>query len=73
MSRLLDPLQGYYWPVAGPQNTMYLPGPLLKACNNELILLELGNSMKADASAKGSAKPASVLRASIHSDEASCC
>ncbi|BDA51062.1 probable beta-galactosidase [Coccomyxa sp. Obi] len=43
---------GYYWPEKGPANTMYLPGPLLKACNNELILLELGTSMKADASAK---------------------
>ena len=37
----------------GPANTLYLPGPLLKACNNELVLLELGNKMKADSSAKG--------------------
>ncbi|CAL8466181.1 g5717 [Coccomyxa elongata] len=39
---------GYYWPAIGPANTMYIPGPLLRACNNELVLLEVGNSMIAD-------------------------
>ncbi|EIE21208.1 hypothetical protein COCSUDRAFT_57119 [Coccomyxa subellipsoidea C-169] len=43
---------GYYWPEKGPQNTMYIPGPLLKACNNELILLEVGTKMRANASPK---------------------
>lgn len=46
-------LQGYYWPEAGPANTMYVPGPILKACNNELVLLELGASRQANPAAKG--------------------
>ena len=45
--------QGYYWPEVGPQNTIYIPGPLLRACNNELVLLELGTTMTANASAIG--------------------
>ncbi len=32
---------------------MYVPGVLLKACNNELTLLELGTTMKANPAAKG--------------------
>eukprot|EP00884_Botryococcus_braunii_P022535 jgi/Botrbrau1/8966/Bobra.0148s0075.2 len=32
---------GWYWPSHGPQETQYVPGPLLKAGDNELILLEL--------------------------------
>ncbi|MGE7920778.1 hypothetical protein ACQKM9_17845 [Viridibacillus sp. NPDC093762] len=31
---------GRYWEV-GPQETLYLPGPLLKKCENELIVFEL--------------------------------
>lgn len=32
---------GRYWNTAGPQKTLYLPGPLLKKGNNEIIVLEL--------------------------------
>lgn len=31
---------GWYWPTAGPQMTLYLPGPLLHERHNEIILLE---------------------------------
>lgn len=57
-------MQGYYWPEKGPQNTMYIPGPLLKACNNELILLEVGAKMRANASPKG-ACTAAMLKPQI--------
>ena len=33
--------QGWYWPVVGPQMTMYIPGPFLLEGENELILLEV--------------------------------
>ena len=40
---------GWYWPTKGPQNTMYIPGPLLQPGSNEFILLEseldLGSSL----------------------------
>ena len=32
---------GWYWPKAGPQMTMYIPGPMLLGGENELILLEV--------------------------------
>ena len=32
---------GWYWPAVGPQMTLYVPGPLLKDGENELILLEV--------------------------------
>ena len=32
---------GRYWNEAGPQKTLYLPGPLLKQGENELVVLEL--------------------------------
>lgn len=32
---------GRYWPVAGPQVTMYLPKELLKSGANEIVLVEL--------------------------------
>ncbi|KAL3131686.1 hypothetical protein ABBQ38_007978 [Trebouxia sp. C0009 RCD-2024] len=32
---------GWYWPKAGPQMTMYIPGPMLRDGENELILLEV--------------------------------
>jgi len=31
---------GWYWPLLGPQMTTYIPGPLLRAGDNELVLLE---------------------------------
>ena len=31
---------GWYWPLLGPQMTMYVPGPLLKVSGNEVVLLE---------------------------------
>ena len=31
---------GWYWPLMGPQGTQYIPGPLLKAGSNEIILVE---------------------------------
>ena len=34
--------QGPYWPAFGPQETQYVPGPLLHACENEVVLLETG-------------------------------
>lgn len=32
---------GRYWPLAGPQKTLYVPGSLLNKGDNELIILEL--------------------------------
>ncbi len=32
---------GRYWNTAGPQQRLYLPGPLLKEKHNELVILEL--------------------------------
>ena len=34
-------LLGRYWNTAGPQKTLYLPSPLLKEGENELVVLEL--------------------------------
>ncbi|KAK9824996.1 hypothetical protein WJX81_007218 [Elliptochloris bilobata] len=31
---------GWYWPAAGPQMTTYMPGPLLRWGDNEVVLLE---------------------------------
>ena len=31
---------GWYWPLLGPQMTTYLPGPLLRVGDNEIVLLE---------------------------------
>ena len=31
---------GWYWPLLGPQLTMYVPGPLLKVSGNSVVLLE---------------------------------
>ena len=31
---------GWYWPLLGPQMTMYVPGPLLRVSENEVVLLE---------------------------------
>ncbi|EIE22122.1 hypothetical protein COCSUDRAFT_1093, partial [Coccomyxa subellipsoidea C-169] len=32
---------GWYWPSKGPANTMYVPGPVLRAGVNEVIMLEV--------------------------------
>lgn len=32
---------GRYWNTAGPQQRLYLPGPLLKKQHNEIVVLEL--------------------------------
>lgn len=32
---------GRYWNTAGPQRTLYLPGPLLREGRNEIVVLEL--------------------------------
>lgn len=32
---------GRYWNTAGPQKTLYLPAPLIKDGENELVVLEL--------------------------------
>ncbi len=32
---------GWYWPDKGPQMTLFIPGPLLQAGDNELSLLEM--------------------------------
>lgn len=34
---------GRYWPVAGPQITLYVPRELLKLGKNEIVLFELQN------------------------------
>ena len=31
---------GWYWPLLGPQMTTYIPGPLLRVGDNEVVLLE---------------------------------
>ena len=35
---------GRFWNAAGPQQRLYLPGPLLKNKNNEIVVLELENT-----------------------------
>ena len=37
---------GWYWPKAGPQMTLYIPGPMLRDGENELILLEVEESVE---------------------------
>ena len=37
---------GWYWPQAGPQMTLYIPGPMLRDGENELILLEIAQSVE---------------------------
>ena len=37
---------GWYWPSKGPQMTLYVPGPVLKPGENEVIFLELEKPMK---------------------------
>lgn len=37
---------GRYWNAAGPQKTLYLPGPLLKEGRNEIVVLELEGMSK---------------------------
>lgn len=37
---------GRYWNSAGPQKTLYLPGPLLRQGKNELVILELEKTEK---------------------------
>ena len=32
---------GRYWPLAGPQMTLYVPAPYLRTGQNELVLVEL--------------------------------
>jgi hypothetical protein len=32
---------GRYWPVVGPQGTLYVPAPFLKKGKNHVVLLEL--------------------------------
>ena len=32
---------GWYWPDRGPQMTLYIPGPLLRPGDNEILLMEL--------------------------------
>lgn len=32
---------GWYWPSRGPQMTLYVPGPILKPGDNEVIFLEV--------------------------------
>jgi len=35
---------GRYWETAGPQHTLYLPGPFLRSGENEIIVLDLHGS-----------------------------
>jgi hypothetical protein len=32
---------GWFWPAVGPQMTLYVPGPVLRPGDNELVLLEV--------------------------------
>ena len=45
---------GWYWPAAGPQMTTYVPGPLLRAGGNDVVLLEF---LCAPADAAGARAP----------------
>lgn len=35
---------GRYWPLVGPQITLYVPGNILKRGTNEIVLIELQSS-----------------------------
>ena len=35
---------GRHWEAAGPQKTLYVPGPVVKGSGNELVVLELHNT-----------------------------
>jgi len=37
---------GRFWNIAGPQKTLYLPGPLLRNGENEIVVLELEENEK---------------------------
>ena len=32
---------GWYWPTKGPQMTLYVPGPVLKPGDNDVLILEV--------------------------------
>ena len=38
---------GWYWPARGPQVTLFIPGPLLRRGDNEIVLLEMDRSPSA--------------------------
>ncbi|KAL6780687.1 hypothetical protein ACKKBF_B12155 [Auxenochlorella protothecoides x Auxenochlorella symbiontica] len=39
---------GWHWASQGPQVTLYVPGPLLHAGDNEIVLLELEDTAERD-------------------------
>ncbi len=56
---------GWYWPLLGPQMTMYVPGPLLKVSGNEVVLLEFAQEAS-DLSGEAVASMRKMLDASSH-------
>ena len=56
---------GWYWPLLGPQMTMYVPGPLLKVSGNEVVLLEFAREAS-DLSGEAVASMRKMLDASSH-------
>ena len=57
---------GWYWPAAGPQITTFVPGPLLRAGGNDIVLLEF---LRAPADEAGAHVPLQ-LRAATSLDKA---
>ena len=46
---------GWYWPAAGPGATLYVPGPILRAGENEVIVLEVAAGPRVAAWGEGPA------------------
>jgi beta-galactosidase len=40
---------GWYWPTMGPQMTLYVPGPVLKPGENDILILEVEKVTNGDA------------------------
>lgn len=62
---------GWYWPQAGPQMTLYIPGPMLRDGENELILLEVEQSVEKPTGGLGVACSVFLLHA-LHAWDRRC-
>jgi beta-galactosidase len=44
---------GWYWPTMGPQMTLYVPGPVLKPGDNDILILEVEKVVEAEDTVHG--------------------
>jgi hypothetical protein len=56
---------GWYWPSIGPQEAHYIPGPLLRKGENEIVLLEV-EATPSDATGASVSPQTPMQRACVH-------